>query len=1608
MAAEEAEVKLSESAEFKEMEDPIIELGDRIRISGGKYDKTTGRVVYRTENELHLMPDGMTNLVIEFILTEEGFDPSLEVEAVEILQKRKKNTIVEILDLRPGQDLETFNENGDPVSKYEIISVDTTLDIITIKNDEEGELTIPFTFRGIPKGLPFRIVRGRQAIEKSELQGINEGLEEDAFNDESTNAGTNEEEEEESDDFEFLDNELLAPADDLGVERLIEIPTSERTYSSQSQKSEAYADLLALNSDARQKLSETQRSMRVLTELFFQLRASILRVSDDGTPRGIKVTSIQTLADALELRKMVLSRCVVDIDKILYHDVDTEEDPQPETMEGLRFQSFNEKIEKANTFIESSPDMVGQKFTQFLNTFLKKYGASWKPSGQLGTVFTRDEEVFRRNAPSNDSESSIPGYSLLPDKKGAYVSSSFVTEVSMSLMRGLKPLRIKSQVIQEGEEASTTAYVLFPLKYASSLSTARSESLVSDIKDGQREFLSIKNILRATGEISEIPSSSDPFLISVTGGTLGNISLRDYIKSLGIRAEGLGDFWQLQVLLGINDREWTIDQFEVLKELIAQTQNQILQEITSQRDTLSQQVVQPPAVQGILMVPDGPQIMEKLAEEPLLKDIQANLKEQMPSFASSDVLMVGYVLRAHPELSMAQLANQPAALAKMRMIYARNEYLKALKDIQLKKERIDFAGLPPEPIKCSHVKPLQMIRKVKDDKVRLALLAKFLITFQGQKEDNWVKCNAGDHNLLCVHELLQIYQFLRPGDVSALNKEIHINFGGGQFQGHYICRNCGQPISELEYDTHLEFDDSGKPMMGRSELVDKDAINEDQIEDLLGPLIAEEDEEEYEDETKKLIYTTAREIADRLLAPLEGSDYKLIVQRVGGLIQTLPDRKRFSLIQEAQKKGRVATVVANSIDYDVYLNQVLVCATAVHILLVIQSRKPDLIMRGMPGGCKNLGGQPLEAEGTSGINCVVSIISSFQKDVAPWSFTQFQKELDDTQRQKMIMGIFEPIMRASLQDPTILQALSQKREYIRKILGSAGGQGRPDEQLPANFAPIPYVTNEEDFVEKVIIPEAATEADRVELWIRQGNILAKKNKMPMPLVFNEASCCLSPIQKADEFWTSGEGSQSLPPFSRRTGVEPPPKITRIEPIMKPSQISRPLPDAPEESYYRLFMKVCYDGENKGQAHEFGLTRKCIWCNLTLPRDVELLNVEQGLAAIESQGVEVTKESFEELLNETHIYNSFVTKFNSEIPGPLTNWISLLQMEPEPVEGFREMINATNLEFEKLPSDAKEESVALALSEFSSMVEDYQRQFKERIPPSQHDIFESIVQGGASSVIRFLQSYILVPLSQFISKQSSNTTVPKSWNLSWQHQMDLSSILASHKGYLTKFSSIKETQWLREKIETFIAQARAILNRLENLRPLQIPGGKHTFRYFLQFCLYAPLANFINPNTLPIAEGTEVPSHVEQQALFPAKFVSEMVKRFNEEGLNLTPERIRELIAIRKEKEATNILRKMTKMSRSEKEVAKIQMKFGLGEWAVGGTSAIYKYDGGQYDKERDQRAEAGIVSFPEFAPEGAIQEGRKDALGYFEGQGDEEGYIGDGDLGDINHFDDDN
>jgi hypothetical protein len=416
--------------------------------------------------------------------------------------------------------------------------------------------------------------------------------------------------------------------------------------------------------------------------------------------------------------------------------------------------------------------------------------------------------------------------------------------------------------------------------------------------------------------------------------------------------------------------------------------------------------------------------------------------------------------------------------------------------------------------------------------------------------------------------------------------------------------------------------------------------------------------------------------------------------------------------------------------------------------------------------------------------------------------------------------------------------------------------------------------------------------------------------------------------------------------------------------------------------------------------------------MQLPAEAEILDAGAATAALEGQGIVIDKESFEDLLDATHRVNRFETKFNTEAPGPLDTWISLMAIEPEPAEGYRAAMAKTQAELAKLPPGAAEEAVALALAEFSILAGDMESKLKTRLPVAQHAAFDRLIEEGADSIVRFFQSYGIVPAKKFKQGQDPLEVIPpKKWNLSYQHAQDIKGILAQHTSYLTSFNKVAKTPWLEAKIETFIAQARAAIDTLSVLRPIQVPGADQTYGFLLKFFLFAPLANFVDPNVMPFAaEGdVEVPaSQVEEQALFPAKFVNEMMKRFQSEGFRYTPQRIRELIEARNEKEKANILKDLGSKSRAGKEIEMMKMKLGLGRWAHT-AKEIYAYNPERYDLEREQRAAAGIVDFPGFGPEGPPPPGgRADDGAAFFGGGGGDGYIGQGDLGNINGFDDDN
>jgi hypothetical protein len=120
-------------------------------------------------------------------------------------------------------------------------------------------------------------------------------------------------------------------------------------------------------------------------------------------------------------------------------------------------------------------------------------------------------------------------------------------------------------------------------------------------------------------------------------------------------------------------------------------------------------------------------------------------------------------------------------------------------------------------------------------------------------------------------------------------------------------------------------------------------------------------------------------------------------------------------------------------------------------------------------------------------------------------------------------------------------------------------------------------------------------------------------------------------------------------------------------------------------------------------------------------------------------------------------------------------------------------------------------------------------------------------------------------------------------------------------------------------------------------------------------------------------GAEAVSPIRSLGDPSMRFVSELVAislaKYKRERLSYNDQEIKELIAIRNEKERVNVIAEFDKLTDEERAVELINKKLGIGKWAVGGTKLIYAYDKDYYDLERQKREAAGIIDFPGLGPD---------------------------------------
>jgi len=555
----------------------------------------------------------------------------------------------------------------------------------------------------------------------------------------------------------------------------------------------------------------------------------------------------------------------------------------------------------------------------------------------------------------------------------------------------------------------------------------------------------------------------------------------------------------------------------------------------------------------------------------------------------------------------------------------------------------------PEVNSCPHVEQLEKAFSISEDGKRLLVLDKVVKIFNGGQEGNYINCGTCGNHLICKHELLLINEFLHPGRSVALHKALLLEFGNGVFEGAYICKNCGQKISELEYDTHLEYDDEGRPLMGRS-VVSGDEEGEDVV-------IADETDAAipFEDKSDKAIYKLARSLFERIGLHATEEMYKRVVPAARLYLERhVPSEKKYN------KKRDEAPAGKKPVEYKHYLADMQAGILAALILLEFQTSTIEIPLP-IPGAVFSREGFPADGDdfkvvGMAALDYVTFGLAGLFLNSRPWNETTWAPVARDKDRIKMAKNAIATGVFAILAIPTPAMAsppqIGSWTDKYKTILGkwrekkreattgsTAVAAASSADRLPPVFRPLsrtvapaaaPAIGNRAAFIDQIERGDFTTVATAVG---KRSHVLAQQiindfhtRAADSAVVVagslrSDGTCCYKRLGEAAKkgLGVAGLGMEE----AKEAELELHGRAERLLKERDPATsaagthifvswtapYSRTVLPAPqEEDYYKLFLKNCFEGDNMGLPHQYNPDNTCRHCGFECP---EMLMYPRG-------------------------------------------------------------------------------------------------------------------------------------------------------------------------------------------------------------------------------------------------------------------------------------------------------------------------------------------------------------------------------------------------------------
>jgi hypothetical protein len=1045
-----------------------------------------------------------------------------------------------------------------------------------------------------------------------------------------------------------------------------------------------------------------------------------------------------------------------------------------------------------------------------------------------------------------------------------------------------------------------------------------------------------------------------------------------------------------------------------------------------------------------------------------------DIKRRNPTIAEAPTLMVASLLQeaqgdATP-LVWATIGKMDGREVSVDPINAANS-LAASRAYALRRKALRDFGLlslsaAPEINPCPHVNRLEAVRNVRDNMERSRLLRSFVEEYQGGREGDWMSCAVCSKPCVCYHELMELEALAQPTRLDAIQKQIMVRFGGERYEGKIVCRNCGQPLRDIDYDDRVEFDDNGNPIMSRS------VLTEEQVEDTTGTAtkkamdaVMPEEPVVFTSQTKKELYEVLKPLSDRGGLRLHPSVIQLLISYADAYVSSRTlDPVKYEQVRQIKLKD---PKTKNFPTFEAALDRNRVAAIGSLLAIFLQSADPVVqLMNPFPYCSFSREGWPLAAPSGSKpeesgplkyVSCVIAYMQPTRPDgvpMRPWSnMTWSGEDKPDPRKREALKQMMAAAVYILGGDPKSGQQLPFTPELVTALEKARSDQGvirsremvTLQDQLPVGFRPEPMpakmirpVLETDPLAAALSSSNTSTMVDDIVASLRQQAIAIAGELHGAAAAglggakienISDTICCATPIRDVE----SGV----------LLGAPEPPKLLSAREVIRgniPTQVNTgthlwPVFETPVEEevpqiiddsvLFKLFLKYCYTGPQVGASHEFDVGNICRQCGLILGKPLDTIDFSTDGAGIlaAQQGplaIQTTQAAFD-ALSDTVRRRKVVRPATLGVREPwLTGLVELARVAVAgPLAPVGKALEAVLAEMigreEETMADVERGILWGPIAQLKDAVEEVVgTQIGPLTGPKGREavaalaMLESITEDPFIEGPRTIQEYWCAKTMAAGSRFSIETVKGANWSgVSESHNKMIDSLLNRNANWATSTVSDDMLPILR-RIATALGPilrtwVRTVRSSNREVGPWTNAEAQMLLRTFV---LHAWADAVVGSSWMysDATSNTTAGQTMTRIAVWTRELMASHVKT---QFMRFSGEQIKRVLQERSEAERTSIVEEFESIKDDDERGAVMFMKqFRIGRWGRG--ENIRKLDADQFDFEIEQRHNMGIID-PAVEPTNpvAVVGGTQD-FGLGDGLGAaEDGYeLGQGAAGD--------